>query len=130
MAWLQRRRNLPGASMEALKASLPATGTVDYLWTRDFIMWSFFWIRTPSGMAFLNIPGSAPWSAGFVTPGAVRPDYPAHRSISRDNIFLLNRDAPGIQYEINRLTWHLSDMVRDWHHVTAPEARVLESRVW
>lgn len=80
---LQRHRNLPGAFMEALKASLPATGTVDYLWTRDFIMWSFFWIRTPSGMAFLNIPGSAPWSAGFVTPGAVLPDYPAHRSISR-----------------------------------------------
>ncbi|EJG5925316.1 hypothetical protein NAE50_003763 [Salmonella enterica] len=116
--------------MEALKVSLPATGTVDYLWTRDFIMWSFFWIRTPSGMTFLNIPGSAPWSAGFVTPGAVLPDYPAHRSISRDNIFLLNRDAPGIQEEINRLTWHLSDMVRDRHHVTAPEARVLESSVW
>ncbi|EDY2188873.1 hypothetical protein GTE46_005541 [Salmonella enterica subsp. enterica] len=49
---------------------------------------------------------------------------------TRDNIFLLNRNAPGTQEEINRLTWHLSDMVRNRHHVTAPEARVLESSVW
>lgn len=49
---------------------------------------------------------------------------------TRDNIFLPDQDASDIQEQINRLTWHLSDMVRDRHHVTAPEVRVPESSVW
>lgn len=69
--------------MEAPGASLSATGwgknKVDYLWTRDFIMWSFFWGRIPSGVAFLNLPGSPPLTACFVMPGVKRSDW----SISR-----------------------------------------------
>lgn len=49
---------------------------------------------------------------------------------TRDGIFLLDKSDTFIQEEVNRLTWHLSDMVRDRRGVDSPEARALESSAW
>lgn len=145
---VNRRRDLSRCFIESLGTSLSekAWGAntppikPDFLWTSDelrpfyhavvFLDQDMAWNSLPTH-ARIPVLDSLLRGAWIKTLGLS--DAPITGPVyerTRDGIFLLDESDTFIQEEINRLTWHLSDMVRDRRGVASPEARALESSAW
>lgn len=145
---VNRRRDLSSSFIESLGTSLSEktwganTPPVkpDFLWTRDElrpfyhavvfldqdIVWNSLPMHTRIPVLDSLLRGAWSKTLGLSDTPITAPVYER----TRDGIFLLDESDTFIQEEINRLTWHLSDMVRDRRGVASPEARALESSAW